>query len=192
MTDLVVILVIFQLLNLRVERQRLEVKIQREGDRPLVEGFVAAIVATEAADAIEEVNIVARLNALSVFFVLVFHIDHEILILINDFGDIQNSEFPLRRIRVILISQDSVVKVPTLKEKFKIDFLFGLFACFFIVNLRCNIGLIQVYDIKSLIKRHLPYFCIYMVLWLQLQHRIRREVLVVIIFYFRRDVKNIA
>ena len=86
MTDLVVILVIFKLLNLRVERQRLEVKIQREGDRPLVEGFVAAIVATEAADAIEEVNIVARLNALSVFFVLVFHIDHEILILINDFG----------------------------------------------------------------------------------------------------------
>jgi len=190
MTDLVVILVIFKLLNLRVERQRLEVKIQREGDRPLVEGFVAAIVATEAVDAIEEVNIVARLNALSVFFVLVFHIDHEILmynlylILINDFGDIQNSEFPLRRIRVILISQDSVVKVPTLKEKFKIDFLFALFttithttirfACFFIlfftimVKLCCNIGLIQVYDIKSLIKRHLPYFCIYMVLWLQL------------------------
>ena len=126
MTDLVVILVIFKLLNLRVERQRLEVEIQREGDRPLVEGFVAAIVATEAVDAIEEINIVARLNALSVFFVLVFHIDHEILIPINDFGDIQNSEFPLRRIRVILISQDSVVKVPTLKEKFKIDFLLDL------------------------------------------------------------------
>lgn len=56
----------------------------------------------------------------------------------------------------------------------------------------CNIGLIQVYDIKSLIKRHLPYFCMYAVLRLQLQHRIRREVLVVIIFYLRRDVKNIA